>query len=181
MRNPFNIYLLREDHPFRYWLTVGAGIVVGLIFVTSGIGKLLGQSAFLLNILLPVPLMPTVLATIIADWLPWVELILGVCLIMGVAAQVGALLSTVLVAVFITYNSWMIGNGLGYRPCGCLGVLDKVFLGELSTTQSLYIDIGLLILALIIYFGYQGGFFDVRPWFLRRLGWQMPKEGEVDR
>ena len=179
MESPANIELPRGKHRFRYWLTLGVSIVLGLVFITSGVGKLLGEGAFLLNIL-SLPLIPQRLATTIVECLPWVELILGVCLIIGIAIQFVALLSTVLIAIFISYNAWMVAHGFGYKPCGCLGILDRVFLGQLSTTNSLYIDIGLIILALIIYFCYQGNFFDVRPWFLRRAERQIPEQGGVN-
>jgi len=142
------------------------------------VGKLLGQTAFLLNIQSVLPLPPG-LAIFIANWLPWVELMLGVCLIMGIATQLAGLFSAVLIVAFIWHNSWMIALGFGYEPCRCLGVLQQVFVGKLSTIGSLYIDIGLLILALIIYFGYQGNLLNLRPWFLRRVERQMPEEGEV--
>ena len=158
---------LPKKYGYRYLLTLGAGIVLGLIFVISGVGKLLGQSAFLLSIESAAFVPPSV-AIIIADWLPWVELILGACLIIGIATQLVALFSVVLIAAFVFHNSWMIGHGLRNEPCHCLGVFEQVFQGQLSTIGALYVDIGLFILALVIYFCYRGSFFDVRPWFLRR-------------
>ena len=152
---------------YRYWLTLIASIVLGLIFITSGVGKLLGQSAFLFSVSSVLSMIPK-LASVIAGWFPWVELIIGVLLITGIALQFVALLSTVLIAAFMFHNSWMIAHGMGYQPCPCLGVFERVFQGKLSTIGSLYVDIGLLILALVIYFCYQGNLFDIRPWFLRR-------------
>ncbi len=152
---------------YRYWITLGASIVLGLVFVTSGAGKLFGQSAFLLNVQ-AISFLPPVFTIIIGYWLPWVEMVLGLLLIAGVVTQVVALVSTVLIAAFIFHNSWMISQGLGNEPCACLGILDRVLGGDLSTTGALYIDIGLLILAVAVYFGYQGKLFNVRPWFLRR-------------
>ena len=75
----------------------------------------------------------------------------------------------------------MIAHGFGDEPCPCLGVLEQVFQGKLAMIGSLYIDIGLFILVLIIYFGYQGNFFNVRPWFLTRAEQQMPKQDEANR
>jgi len=158
---------LRRKHGFRYWLTIGASIVLALVFLTSGLGKLLGQSPFLLSIPYPVFLAP-ILVNIVNDWLPWGELILGLLLIMGIATQITALLSIVLVASFIFHNSWMVSQGMGYEPCACFGLFTQVFQGKLSTIGSLYVDIGLFILALSIYFGYEGRFFNLHPWFLGR-------------
>lgn len=154
-------------------------LLLGLVFLISGVGKLPGQSAFLLNIESALSLPPIVI-TVTTNLLPWVEVILGACLIIGIAVQFVALLSTALIAAFILHNSWIISLGLGYRPCPCLGVFERVFEGRLSTTGSLYIDIGLFALALIIYFGYPGKSFDVHPWFQGKVEQQMPKDGEDD-
>ena len=152
---------------YRYWISLGASILLALVFLTSGVGKLLGQSAFLLTLRSSLPLNPG-LAGFIAGWLPWVEIIIGLCLLIGIVPQLAAGISILLSASFIFYNSWMISQGLGYKPCSCLGVFDKLFQGRLSTSSSLYIDIGLLVLALAIYFVYPGKFLNVRPWFLGR-------------
>ena len=151
---------------YRYWLVCGASILLALIFLISGVGKLLEQNAFLLDVS-AVIIDPGVII-IVTQWLPWVELVLGVCLLIGIVPQLAAGISTLLIASFIFHNSWLIGQGLGNEPCGCLGILDRVLGGDLSTTGSLYIDIGLVILALAIYFAYPGRFLDVRPWFLKR-------------
>ena len=155
-----------EKMRYRYWITFGASMLLALVFLTSGVGKVLGQSAFLLEISAVV--VSTSLVNLIAEWLPWVEIILGACLLIGICPQPAAGLSTALAGAFIWHNSLLISYGLGHKPCGCLGILDRVFGGELSTVGALYIDIGLIILALAIYFSYPGRFLDVRPWFLKR-------------
>ena len=161
------IKALKKNMRYRYWITVVAGIVLGLVFIISGVGKLLGQSAFLLSISSSGALSPA-FANITATWLPWVELILGVFLIVGVLNHLTALFSVVLVGALIFYNSWMISHGLGYEPCACLGAFEKLFQGRLSTITALYVDIGLLALALVIYFTGPGKLLNIRPWFLGR-------------
>ncbi|MFC1872038.1 DoxX family protein [Chloroflexota bacterium] len=148
---------------YRYWTTLVASLIIALIFLTSGTGKLLGQNAFLLEVsaLFNSP----ALVAFVTSVLPWVEIVLGVCLLAGVLTQIVSGVSILLIASFIFHNSWMIAKGWGYEPCGCLGVFDKLFGGELSTIGSLYIDVVLFILALAVYFGYQGGLFNLRPWF----------------
>jgi uncharacterized membrane protein YphA (DoxX/SURF4 family) len=151
---------------YRYWVALGASILLALVFLTSGVGKLLGHSAFLLTISSWV--ISEEFAAFIAGWLPWVELALGACLLIGIAPQLAGGISTLLIAGFILHNSWMVSNGLGHEPCGCLGVLDIVFRGEMSTMSSLYVDIGLIVLALAVYLVYPGKLLDVRPWFMGR-------------
>jgi uncharacterized membrane protein YphA (DoxX/SURF4 family) len=152
---------------YRYWVAFGASILLALVFITAAVGKLMGHSAFLLSV--STYIVSEGIAAWLASWLPWVELVLGICLLVGVIPQIAAGISVLLVAAFVMHNGWMIANGLGYQPCGCLGVLDQVFGGKLSTMGSLYVDIGLIILALAVYFGYPGRLLNLRPWF---LGWR---------
>ena len=150
---------------YRYWIAFGASILLALVFLTSGVGKLLGQSAFLLA--LSTYIISPAAAALLARWLPWVELVLGLCLLVGIFPQIAAGVSTILVAAFILHNSWMIANGFGHEPCSCLGVMERIFGGNMSTTTSLYVDIGLVVLALAVYFCYPGRLLNARPWFMR--------------
>ncbi len=152
---------------YRYWIAFGASILLALVFITSGVGKLMGQSAFLLA--LSTYIISPDAAAWVTSWLPWVELVLGACLLVGIFPQIAAGISTLLIAAFIMHNGWMIANGFGHEPCGCLGVLERLFTGELSTMGSLYVDIALVILALAVYFCYPGRLLNTRPWF---MGWR---------
>ena len=149
---------------YRYWIAFGASILLALVFLTSGVGKLMGQSAFLLTVSTFV-LSPQ-FASLLASWLPWVEIVLGLCLLVGIFPQIVSGITALLVAAFAMHNGWMIGQGLGYEPCHCLGILDQL-MGEMSTITSLYVDIGLIVLALAVYFCYPGRVLNTRPWFLR--------------
>jgi len=152
---------------YRYWITVVAGIILGLIFVAAGVGKLLGQSAFLLTVQFFPNINPGFVSFVIHG-LPWVEIVLGVCLIIGIATQLVTILSTMLIVVFVFYNSWMIWHGFKNEPCACLGAFETLFQGKLSTATALYVDIGLLALVVLIYLSFKGKFFNLRPWFLGR-------------
>ena len=152
---------------YKRLMGIGAGIILGLIIVIAGAGKLLYQAEFL-AIILPNSFLSATQAKIVADWLPWIELILGLLLIIGIAARLVAALSCLLVVTFIAHNSWLISHGLGYEPCGCLGIVERLTQGELSTIGSLYLDIVMLVLALIVLFYYQRRFINTSPWFLRK-------------
>jgi len=150
---------------YRYWIAFVASILLALVFLTAAVGKLMGQSAFLLQI--STYIISESAAALLASWLPWVELVLGLCLLVGIFPQIVAGISTLLIAAFVMHNGWMIGQGFGYEPCHCLGILDQLFRGSLSTIGSLYVDIALIVLALAVYFCYPGGVLNTRPWFLR--------------
>jgi len=154
---------------YRRWIAVTAGILLGLVFLTSGIGKIAGQSSLFISIH-NLYIFPDIVRTLIVYWLPWGEVLLGLALVVGVASQAVSLISCVLVACFMYQNTWMIMNGFKNEPCSCFGILDRILEGRLSTMNSLYIDIGMLVLALLIYFLSSGGFREWRPWFLRQSG-----------
>ena len=142
---------------------VAASIVLGLILVLAGAGKISQQTIFTF----PEAFLPEDLARIVSHSLPPVELVIGSLLIIGVAAKLMVVFAFVLIAAFIANNCWLLGRGLGYESCGCFGVLDTLFFGGLSTRGALYLDIGMLALALIIIFFYPGRPTTGRPWFMR--------------
>jgi len=152
---------------YRCRAAIGAGIVLGAIFIASGLGKIPYQEDFL-NILLRISFIPAVAAFIIADALPWVELVAGLLLITGVAARLAAGFSTVLIAAFMAVNSWMIVHNMGHEPCGCLGGLVEP-LEYLTSVNALCLDVVMLALAVLILRYYRGGFLDPHPWFSGRV------------
>ena len=152
---------------YRYWASAVASIILGLVFIFSGVGKLLHQIDFL-NILLNNSFLTTFLAHVVAYALPWAELILGALLIAGISVKLMASLSAVIVAGFVASNSWLIAQGRIYEPCGCFGVFEKLVMGELSTIESLIFDIVMFALLLVILFCYPGKFFETRFWFSRK-------------
>jgi uncharacterized membrane protein YphA (DoxX/SURF4 family) len=150
---------------YRYWIAFGASMALAVIFIAAGIGKLLGQSAFLLE--LSTFILSEQLVAFVGTWLPWLELAVGLCLLVGIFPQIAAGVAVLLSAAFILHNGFMIANGMGYQPCSCLGVLDVIVGGELATITSLYIDIGMVVVALAVYFCYPGRLLNTRPWFFR--------------
>jgi len=151
----------------KHWIGVGASLILGLIFATAGLGKLLHQTEAYKLFFSPDFLTPA-LAKAVFIWLPRLELIIGLLLIIGVAAKLVTIFSSVLIAGFITNNVWLLAQGLGDKPCGCFGIAERIAQGRLSTLGSLYVDIAMLALVLIILFYYQSRFFNIYPWFLRR-------------
>jgi len=154
----------------RYWLALGSSIILGVIFVTSSVDKLIDPTEFLTALgysgFLPLGLM-----ALVARWLPWVELILGLCLVIGISAKFMASASSLLVIGFIFQNTWVIELGLETDGCGCIGpirMLEREIQIISSAEMARYVDIGMLALGLIIISCYPGKVFNLRPWFLKR-------------
>ncbi|MFC1932303.1 MauE/DoxX family redox-associated membrane protein [Chloroflexota bacterium] len=155
---------------YRHWAGIGAGIILGLIFITSGVGKILEPTEFL-TALTSTSFLTIKLSILIAKWLPWVELLLGLSLIVGISAKFMSSVSFMLVIGFIFHNAWLITHGLATDDCGCLGGFGNMLEIErqitLSSQNALYMDIGMVALILVILFCYPGKFFTTRPWFQR--------------
>ncbi len=141
-------------------------ILLGITLLVAGSGKVPGQTEFI-DILLGSFWTPT-LAYFIGYFLPWIEIILGVLLLLGVYSRIAAALCLPLIAGFIVNNSWALSQGMEQFPqCGyCFGIWEEL-LGTISPLQSLYIDIVLLCLALIILLFYPRNFLSFRPWFIK--------------
>jgi len=155
---------LIEIRRYKHWIGIEAGIVLGLIFIAAGVGKMLHQSEAIRIFL---PLFPEASSSIFVTkfvniWLPRIELILGLLLIFGIVAKLAATLALVLIAGFITENSFLLIQG--YESCpACFGPHLII-----PTSEALFIDLIMAILVLIIFLCYQRSFWDIRPWFLRR-------------
>jgi len=152
----------------KYWIGIGASIILGLIFLAAGLGKLV-DPAEAFTILTPFQsyLTPSFVRDVFT-WLPRIEFIIGCLLIVGVTAKLVAAFSLVLIVSFIVNNSWMLSRGLGYKPCGCLGILERITQLKLTASGALYLDLTMLVLVFAILTCYPGNFFRIQPWFLPR-------------
>ena len=143
-----------------------AGIILGIIFVAAGFGKLLTEVEGFTMIFNPFPgFLASAFADAIFIWLPYLEIVIGLLLILGILPKPMAVLSAVLIAGFITDKAWLLSQGLGYEPCTCFGILDRILGVELSTSDSLYLDIIMLALVLIVVFWHRSNFFNIYPQF----------------
>ncbi len=149
------------------WLAIGAGIILGLIFLAAGLGKLLNQTESFVIFVFP-EFLPTALDRFIFRWLPYIETIVGLLLIAGIAARLVASLSLALTLSLIVNNSVLLVQGLGDKPCGCFGMAERWAQHRLSVAGALYVDIIMLILGFMVVFLYQGRFINISPWFLGR-------------
>ena len=151
----------------RNWFAVGAGIILGLIFLVAGLGKLLNQTQSFVIFVFP-EFLPTALDRFILRWLPSVETLIGLLLLAGIAARLVASLALALTASLVVNNSILLIQGFGDKPCGCFGMAENWVQYRLSVAGALYIDIIMLILGIMVVLYYQGKFVNIYPWFLRR-------------
>lgn len=156
----------------RILIVIVPCLLLGLVLLIAGIGKLPGLSDKLgsfpgqgefISDLLGSLWTPTV-AFFISDVLPWVEVVLGLALVLGIFPRIAAVLTLPLIAGFMASNIWAISHGMAFGSCGCFGIFAKLF-GAMTPWQALGLDIILLFLALTIILLNPFGFLTFRWWF----------------
>lgn len=92
-------------------------IALGLLFVAAGLTKILHVSD-LAKIVSNYHLLPGAVADFVAVVLPWIELVVGTCLVVGFLPESGALLAGLLGLSFAAANSSALWRQLDIS-CGC--------------------------------------------------------------
>jgi uncharacterized membrane protein YphA (DoxX/SURF4 family) len=101
--------------------------------------------------------------------LPVIEIVIAVLLLAGIWPRVMALMVMYLTLGFMANNLWTIGQGVDKFPdCPCFGIWETWTGVRFTPTQSLYIDIGLFILAAVIVFIPPVRLFSHQFWFTRQ-------------
>jgi uncharacterized membrane protein YphA (DoxX/SURF4 family) len=127
------------------WLLLLLRVLVGGIFVWAGalkIGDPLGFAQSIKNY----QVIPHTLAFLIAIVLPWVEVLSGAFLIIGVFKRSSALLISLLLIGFIGLVALALARGID-TSCGCFGSLSRR-----ADLSLILIDAVLLAFALSIFF-----------------------------
>ncbi|OKI89272.1 MauE/DoxX family redox-associated membrane protein [Micromonospora sp. CB01531] len=130
----------------RPWL--GAAVRLGLaaVWLFAGATKVgdLAASGRAVN---AYQVMPYEVATVIGAALPFVELALGVLLLVGLASRLVASVSTALLVVFITGIASAWARGLAI-DCGCFGSGGQLAAGQApSYLPEILRDLGFLVMA----------------------------------
>lgn len=137
-------------------------IMLGTIFVIAGIGKLSADHTAFNLYAFPSFITPTMAANIF-NALPYIEIMSGVMLILGVAVKFALTLSGFLISGFIMSNIILINRGIA--DCGnCFGIA-----GSFTPTTSLILDGIMAVLVIVILYCYRGVYFNLTPWFLETL------------
>ncbi len=129
------------------WLTARVQFVLAAVFVVAGFGKIADPPGFAHEIH-NYKLMPGFAVNAIAIALPWIEVVSGLALFVGLARRASARIMGVLLIVFILAISINLLRG---RPvdCGCFGT-SKVVKTEAERLRDMkwvvLRDAGLLLL-----------------------------------
>lgn len=111
-------------------------LVVGCIFLISGLAKIADPVRFLLT-LREFQLLPRALESFFAVYLPWLELVLGLCMVLGILHRTAALLIAGLNGFFIIAIGSVMARGIEV-DCGCFGLLaDVLHLPDLADGKAI--------------------------------------------
>ena len=157
----------------RSTISIVACVIIGAILIFAGLGKLAefgtipGQTDFLDKFIpdfLLTPDFARFIGLIVIPWiLPITELVIGAALIIGIWPRVFAIICIPMFLGFMANNSYAIAQGMEKFPeCECFGIF-----GALTPIQSMYMDIGMFILAVLIIVIHPGGFFAHQFWLNR--------------
>lgn len=102
-----------------------ARLLVGGIFLASGVGKLLEPAGQFAHILGAYRIMPEAAIPLVATWLPWGELLLGAYLVAGFETRLSAGAAALLFVAFSVAIGVNMAAGAPLEDCGCFGALFK--------------------------------------------------------
>jgi uncharacterized membrane protein YphA (DoxX/SURF4 family) len=120
-------------------------VIVGGVFIWAGALKIADPLGFAQSIK-NYQIFPHTLAFLIAVLLPWVEVLSGVFLIIGVFKRSSALLISLLLIGFIGLVALALARGID-TSCGCFGSISRRADFSLILTDAV-----LLVLALSVFF-----------------------------
>ena len=136
------------------WLIFSLRLILGAIFIVASIAKIQDIPRFVSTVT-SYGILPDGLAHLYGNIVPWVELLIGCSLIMGVFIRLSAVLLIPLIFSFMVASSYALANAVG-GPCGCFGK----FL-TMSHPVSLTIDVLMLITASILIFNKDKEFISI--------------------
>lgn len=131
-------------HP---WLTIRVQIALGAIFVIAALPKIADPPSFA-HMIFNYRLVPSSLINLSALVMPWVELLSGLALILGVWKAAARTVVGILLFVFIIAISINLGRDNAI-DCGCFNVADRGKTHEqriFDMKVDVFRDLGMLLM-----------------------------------
>ena len=138
------------------WLTLLSRLILGVVLLVAGGLKIgnLPKSAMAVR---AYELLPVSLANFLGYTLPWIEIGLGLLLIVGVTVKISGALGALTMLAFIIAISqaWARGRSI---DCGCFGGGGAIDPEDTKYLSEIIRDIGLMALGIFLYFFPKGRF-----------------------
>jgi uncharacterized membrane protein YphA (DoxX/SURF4 family) len=106
-------------HP---WLTIRVQLTLGALFVAAALPKIIDPPSFA-HMIYNYRIVPASLVNVMALTMPWVELLCGLALILGIWKRAALSLIAAMLVVFIIAIGINLGRGNAI-DCGCFNVAD---------------------------------------------------------
>ena len=148
--------MLAKFYIYQPWLTLAARLILGGVLLAAGGLKIgnLQKSAMAVR---AYEMLPVGLANFLGYVLPWVEIGIGLLLIVGAAVAISGLLGAFTMLAFIIAISQAWARGLSI-DCGCFGGGGAVDPEDTKYLSEIIRDIGLLTLGIYLYYFPKGKF-----------------------
>ncbi len=138
------------------WLTLLARLILGVVLLVAGAFKVpnLPKSAMAVRAyeMLPIPI-----ANFLGYTLPWIEIGLGLLLIVGVTVKISGALGALTMLAFIIAIAQAWARGLSI-DCGCFGGGGAIDPEDTKYLSEIIRDIGLMALGIFLYLYPKGRF-----------------------
>ena len=138
------------------WLTLLARLILGAVLLIAGALKVpnLPKSAMAVRAyeMLPIPL-----ANFLGYTLPWIEIGIGMLLIVGVTVKISGALGALTMLAFIIAIAQAWARGLSI-DCGCFGGGGTIDPEDTKYLSEIIRDIGLMALGIFLYLYPKGRF-----------------------
>ena len=132
------------------WIDLVFRIFLGGVFIAAALPKITDVEAFAISIatyqILPLPLV-----NLQAIVLPWLELLAGVFVIVGIRTKAQALALNAMLVMFIVAIYIAMSKGI-QAQCGCFGEEAEAAMNEL-TWKKIIEDVGWLLIGLYVLLG----------------------------
>jgi uncharacterized membrane protein YphA (DoxX/SURF4 family) len=141
---------------YQPWLTLIARLGLGGVLLAAGGLKIenLQKSAMSVR---AYELLPVGLANFLGFVLPWIEIGMGLLLIVGVAVSIVGLLGALTMFAFVVAIAQAWARGLSI-DCGCFGGGGEIAPEETKYLSTILRDIGFLLLGVYLYYFPKGKF-----------------------
>jgi uncharacterized membrane protein YphA (DoxX/SURF4 family) len=131
------------------WLSTAGRLVLGAVWLAAGLTKITDLDASV-RAVRAYRLLPEAVAQVVGPSLPLLEVLLGVLLLVGLGVRACALVSSVLMAAYMTAIASAWARGLRI-DCGCFGSGGDLAAGASPTYGTeLLRDSALLLVALLV-------------------------------
>lgn len=127
------------------WLSLGARLGLAGVWLAAGLLKV-GDPGASVRAVRSYDVLPEAVVPLVGHALPFLEIALGILLLLGLAVRPAAVASAALLALFVAgiVQAWARGLTI---DCGCFGGGGQVAEGETQYLQDLLRDTGFLLMA----------------------------------